>query len=162
MTDSDAGSGLSHDQDSAPLDSNPLQQDSKKQSGSGISLSIWPPSQRTRDAVINRLIETLSSPSVLSKRYGTISHDDAEVAARRIEEEAFDVANRAQSTTEDDGLEILQHYSKEISKRMLETVKALPKSDSAVNNGAPGTPNPDAAPTEASGAEVSSSVEADA
>ncbi|WCJ35504.1 WPP domain protein 1 [Euphorbia peplus] len=148
MTDSDSGSALTHDQDSLP-------QDRKPQTSSGISLSIWPPSQRTRDAVINRLIETLSSPSVLSKRYGAISHDEADVAARRIEEEAFDMATRASSTADDDGLEILQLYSKEISMRMLQTVKTT-KSEP---NGAPGQPNSDEV---VSGGDVSSSVEAEA
>ncbi|KAL9148577.1 hypothetical protein ABFS82_12G050300 [Erythranthe guttata] len=38
-----------------------------------VSFSIWPPTERTRDAVRNRLVETLSSPSILSKRYGTVS-----------------------------------------------------------------------------------------
>ncbi|KAL3812340.1 hypothetical protein ACJIZ3_013608 [Penstemon smallii] len=87
------------------------------------SFSIWPPSDRTRDAVRNRLIETLSSPSIISKRYGIVSPEEAVEAANLIEEEAFDAAGKAAST-EDDGLEILQVYSKEISKRMLDTVKS--------------------------------------
>lgn len=94
----------------------------KKGIGS-ISFSIWPPTQRTRDAVINRLIETLSSPSVLSKRYGVIPHDEASEAAKRIEEEAFSAAGSSASA-DDDGIEILQVYSKEISRRMLDTVKS--------------------------------------
>ncbi|XP_028772599.1 MFP1 attachment factor 1-like [Neltuma alba] len=89
----------------------------------GISFSIWPPTQRTRDAVVNRLIETLSTPSVLSKRYGTMLPDEASSVARQIEEEAFTAAGGSASA-EDDGIEILQVYSKEISKRMLDTVKA--------------------------------------
>ncbi|CAK9139468.1 unnamed protein product [Ilex paraguariensis] len=88
-----------------------------------ISFSIWPPSQRTRDAVINRLIETLSTQSVLSKRYGTLPNEEASEAAKRIEEEAFAAAG-ASASDEDDGIEVLQVYSKEISKRMLETVKS--------------------------------------
>ncbi|KAK7321660.1 hypothetical protein VNO77_32513 [Canavalia gladiata] len=98
-----------------------------------ISFSIWPPTQRTRDAVINRLIETLSSPSLLSKRYGTLPPDDASAAARQIEEEAFSVASSSSST--DDGIEILQVYSKEISKRMLDTVKARSPPAPATDNG---------------------------
>ncbi|KAK6160647.1 hypothetical protein DH2020_004028 [Rehmannia glutinosa] len=90
---------------------------------SNASFSIWPPTDRTRDAVRNRLIETLSTPSILSKRYGTISREEATDAAKRIEEEAFEAAGNATST-DDDGIEILQVYSKEISKRMLETMKA--------------------------------------
>nr|CAD1832382.1 unnamed protein product [Ananas comosus var. bracteatus] len=38
----------------------------------GFSLSIWPPTQRTRDAVIRRLVENLTSSTVLSKRYGVV------------------------------------------------------------------------------------------
>ncbi|XWS14760.1 hypothetical protein CRYUN_Cryun35bG0035800 [Craigia yunnanensis] len=88
-----------------------------------LTLRIWPPTQRTRDAVINRLVETLSSQSVLSKRYGTIPEEEASAAAKSIEEEAFSVAG-ASFSADDDGIEILQVYSKEISKRMLDTVKA--------------------------------------
>ncbi|KAK6130822.1 hypothetical protein DH2020_035434 [Rehmannia glutinosa] len=80
-----------------------------------VSFSIWPPSERTRDAVRNRLIETL--------RYGTVSREEAVEAAKVIEEEAFEVAGKA-ATTDDDGIEILQVYSKEISKLMLDKVKA--------------------------------------
>ncbi|KAK1392394.1 MFP1 attachment factor 1 [Heracleum sosnowskyi] len=88
-----------------------------------VSFSIWPPSQRTRDAVTKRLIETLSSPSVLSKRYGTVPEEEAGVIASKIEGEAFETASGS-AGPDDDGIEILQGYSKEISKRMLETVKA--------------------------------------
>ncbi|KAL6527358.1 RNA polymerase III-inhibiting protein maf1 [Orobanche gracilis] len=90
---------------------------------SNLSFSIWPPSGRTRDAVRNRLIETLSSPSILSKKYGIVPQEIAVEAAKVIEEEAFEVAGKA-VTPDDDGIEILQVYSKEISKRMLDKVKA--------------------------------------
>jgi len=85
--------------------------------------SIWPPTQRTRDAVKNRLIKTLSTPSVLTKRYGTMSADEASAAASQIEDEAFSVAD-ASSSTGNDNVAILEVYSKEISKLMIETVKA--------------------------------------
>ncbi|XP_059631090.1 MFP1 attachment factor 1-like [Cornus florida] len=109
------------------------------------SFSIWPPTQRTRDAVINRLIETLFAPSVLSKRYGTIPHDEASTAARRIEDEAFSTAS-ASATADDDGVEILQVYSKEISKRMLELVKSRSASGSAAD-GDTASQSSDVAPT---------------
>ncbi|XP_058070081.1 MFP1 attachment factor 1-like [Magnolia sinica] len=101
-----------------------------------VSLSIWPPTQRTRDAVTNRLIETLSSPSVLSKRYGSMPPEEASSAARVIEEEAFSAAASLSNNAaaEDDGIEILQIYSKEISKRMLEAVKARAPSASPAEN----------------------------
>ncbi|RWR81398.1 WPP domain-containing protein [Cinnamomum micranthum f. kanehirae] len=103
----------------------------EKKASMNASLSIWPPTQRTRDAVIKRMVETLSTPSTLSKRYGSIPLEDASAAARLIEEEAFSAASNSSTSTkpvadayEDDGIEILQIYSKEISKRMLEAVKA--------------------------------------
>lgn len=96
-----------------------------------MSFSIWPPAQRTRDAVVNRLIETLSTPSVLSNRYGTMPQAEASAAARLIEEEAFATAGGSDAA-DDDGIQILQVYSKEISKRMLDAVKTRNSSASAV------------------------------
>ncbi|KAI7753225.1 hypothetical protein M8C21_002406 [Ambrosia artemisiifolia] len=91
------------------------------------SFSIWPPTQRTRDAVITRLIQTLTSKSILSDRYGTIPTDQADVIARCIEQEAFNAATAsspAHHGHDDDGIDTLQLYSKEISKRMLDSVKS--------------------------------------
>lgn len=90
-----------------------------------LLFSIWPPTQKTRDAVIERLIETLSSPaSILSKRYGTIPRGNASDIAIRIEEEAFNAAGASANADGGDGVEILQVYSKEVSKRMLEGIKS--------------------------------------
>lgn len=94
-----------------------------------VSFSIWPPTERTRGAVTSRLVETLSTPSILSKRYGTMSEAEAVEAAKRIEAEAFDAAGGKAEGDGGDGIEVLQVYSKEISKRMLEAVKA--RSDGA-------------------------------
>ncbi|KAL0011159.1 hypothetical protein SO802_006267 [Lithocarpus litseifolius] len=58
----------------------------------------------------------------LSKRYGTLLSNKASSAARLIEEEAFSTA-AASASTEGDGIKILQVYSHEISRRMLDTVK---------------------------------------
>ncbi|XP_060969631.1 MFP1 attachment factor 1-like [Cannabis sativa] len=92
---------------------------------SQATFSIWPPSQRTRDAVVNRLIETLSTPSVLSNRYGTTPP----------EESSYTAASSA-SASEDDGIQILQVYSKEVSKRMLDVVKARAAASSSSADGA--------------------------
>ncbi|KAF7807262.1 MFP1 attachment factor 1-like [Senna tora] len=114
-----------------------------------ISFSIRPPTQRTRDAVVNRLIETLSTPSVLSKRYGTIPPDEASSVARIIDDEAFTTASGS-SSSDDDDIEILQViYSKEISKRMLDTVKARATSASSLNNVATQYSTPDVRPSPA-------------
>ncbi|XWS24160.1 hypothetical protein CRYUN_Cryun28dG0076800 [Craigia yunnanensis] len=82
-----------------------------------------PLTQRTRDVVIIHLVEKLSSQSVLSKRYETIPKEEASAAAKSIEDEAFSVA-MASFSEDKDGIEIFQLYSKEISKRMLDIVKA--------------------------------------
>ncbi|XP_050290639.1 MFP1 attachment factor 1-like [Quercus robur] len=105
---------------------------------------ISPPTQRTRDAVVVRLVETLSRQSILSKCYGTLPSDEASSAARLIETEAFSTA-AASASAEDDGIKILQVYSCEISRKMLDTVKTHASSAAAssiVNAGtAPQTPS---------------------
>ncbi|CAA6657435.1 unnamed protein product [Spirodela intermedia] len=95
-----------------------------------MAFQIWPPSQRTRDAVIKRLVETLSSTSILSKRYGT-----AFSAAASAAPPASAYADGIAAATEEGGIETLQLYSKEISKRMLDAVKARvpPSSASSVD-----------------------------
>ncbi|XP_024040042.1 MFP1 attachment factor 1 isoform X2 [Citrus clementina] len=135
------------------------QQESKKLNFSNLTFRIWPPAQRTRDAVIARLIETLTTPSVLSKRYGAMPTDEADFTARFIENDAFSVADAAASA-EDDGIEVLQVYSKEISKRMLEAVKSRSSAAaSGISSGVDDTTSPAqpaGGPNEES---VSSSVE---
>ncbi|CAN6482419.1 unnamed protein product [Victoria cruziana] len=97
------------------------------------SFNIWPPNQKTRDAVIRRLVETLSSPSVLSKRYGVMDAEEAASTAKVIEDKAFVAASDmppaevADTTTDDPvarGIETLQVYSKEISRLVLDAVKS--------------------------------------
>ncbi|KAM3710308.1 hypothetical protein ACJW31_01G019500 [Castanea mollissima] len=126
-----------------------------------LAFSIWPPTQRTRDAVVARLVETLSKQSILSKRYGTLPSDEASSAARLIEEQAFSAAAESASA-EDDGIEILQVYSREISRRMLDTVKTRASSaaaSSVVDAGtAPQTPSLEAASATAASEDSSPTV----
>ncbi|KAM3758146.1 hypothetical protein ACB098_01G020900 [Castanea mollissima] len=128
-----------------------------------LTFSIWPPTQRTRDAVAARLVETLSKQSILSKRYGTLPSDEASSAARLIEEQAFSAAAESASA-EDDGIEILQVYSREISRRMLDTVKtrassAAAAASSVVDAGtAPQTPSLEAASATAASEDSSPTV----
>ncbi|KAK4599290.1 hypothetical protein RGQ29_009378 [Quercus rubra] len=125
-----------------------------------LAFSIWPPTQRTRDAVVARLVETLSTQSILSKRYGTLPSDEASSAARLIEEEAFSAA-AASASAEDDGIEILQVYSREISRRMLDTVKNRASSAaSSVDDAgaAPQTPSLEAASATAASEDNSPAV----
>uniref|UniRef100_A0ACD5XDB3 Uncharacterized protein n=2 Tax=Avena sativa TaxID=4498 RepID=A0ACD5XDB3_AVESA len=91
-----------------------------------FSFSIWPPTQRTRDAVVRRLVDTLAGDTLLCKRYGAVPAADADPAAHAIEAEAFDaaaVAGGAAASVEE-GIEALQLYSKEVSRRLLDFVKA--------------------------------------
>ncbi|XP_037484337.1 MFP1 attachment factor 1-like [Triticum dicoccoides] len=113
------------------------------------SLSIWPPSQRTRDAVVRRVVQTLSAPSVLSQRYGAIPEPEAEGAAAAVEAEAFAAASESAAASPaslEDGIEVLQAYSKEVSRRLLELAKSR-----AAAAAAPETPaEPSAEVSEAS------------
>uniref|UniRef100_A0A0D9VR17 WPP domain-containing protein n=1 Tax=Leersia perrieri TaxID=77586 RepID=A0A0D9VR17_9ORYZ len=102
----------------------------------GFSFSIWPPTQRTRDAVVRRLVDTLGGDTILCKRYGAVPAADAEPAARGIEAEAFDAAavSGAAAASVEEGIKALQFYSKEVSRRLLDFVKsrsAAAKADAA-------------------------------
>jgi len=151
MSDSEVTTVTSSDSNSVP----PPQQNGDQTKPPSAGFSIWPPTQRTRDAVITRLIETLTTPSVLSKRYGTLPSDEAASAARQIEEDAFSVAGDSAVPDGGDGIEILQVYSKEISKKMLETVKARPSVDSSTvdKDAAVEAPTADAPPSAEDAAE---------
>ncbi|XP_004290935.1 PREDICTED: MFP1 attachment factor 1-like [Fragaria vesca subsp. vesca] len=110
----------------------------RKPTSAAVNYSIWPPTERTRNAVVDRLIETLTTPSPLSRRYGTLSADEAGPQARLIEQDAFAAAGGSAATEvgSETGMKILQIYSKEISKRMLDVVKAKNAAASAADNGA--------------------------
>ncbi|CAJ1973432.1 unnamed protein product [Sphenostylis stenocarpa] len=163
MSDTENATAPPSEHDSVPSTQLPAQDQhlaAAKLGPAGVSFTIWPPTQRTRDAVINRLMETLSSPSVLSKRYGTMPPDEASAAARQIEDEAFAVA-AGSSSSDNDGIEILQVYSKEISKRMLETVKSKGTAGSTVDNGVGQTPTSDVAPTPAEEGDPAAAAESE-
>jgi len=76
------------------------------------SLTIWPPSQRTRDAIVRRLVQTLAAPSVLSQRYGAVPEAEAKRAAAAVQAEAFAVASEsaagASPASVKEGIEVLQ------------------------------------------------------
>ncbi|XP_030942675.1 MFP1 attachment factor 1-like [Quercus lobata] len=86
----------------------------------------------------------LSKQSILSKCYSTLLSDEASFAARLIEMKAFSTT-AASASVEDDGIEIIQVYSHEISRKMLDTVKTRASSTvaaSVVDAGtAPQTPS---------------------
>ena len=122
------------------------------------SLSIWPPSQRTRDAVVRRVVQTLSAPSALTQRYGALPEPEAERAATAVEAEAFAAASESATASPaslEDGIEVLQAYSKEVRRRLLELAKAR-----AAAAAAPATPaEPSAESSEDSSAAATAPAE---
>ncbi|KAG6510451.1 hypothetical protein ZIOFF_028473 [Zingiber officinale] len=58
-----------------------------------LSLKIWPPTQRTHDAVIHRLVETLATQSVLSKLYDLLSEEEATRGEYTVEEDPAEAAS---------------------------------------------------------------------
>ena len=74
--------------------------------------------------------KTLSRQSILSKCYETLLSDEASSTACLIETEAFSTA-AASASAEDDSIEILQVYSREISRKMLDIVKTCASSAAA-------------------------------
>lgn len=118
----------------------------------GFSFSIWPPTQRTRDAVVRRLVDTLGGDTILCKRYGAVPAADAEPAARGIEAEAFDAAaasgEAAATASVEEGIKALQLYSKEVSRRLLDFVKSRSAAAKAAAAAAPPEGEAPAAPSE--------------
>jgi hypothetical protein len=64
--------------------------------------------------------------TILCKRYGVVPTADAEPATRAIEAEAFDTvaAVGGAAASVEEGIEALQSYSKEVSRRLLDFVKS--------------------------------------
>ncbi|KAL2326621.1 hypothetical protein Fmac_025679 [Flemingia macrophylla] len=92
------------------------------------TFNSWLSSQPTRDVVVNRPIGTLSATSILSKRYNTLSSNEASVVTCQIEDEVFSSATVMVTASTIDGIETLQLYSREISKHMLKTNTATSSS----------------------------------
>ena len=111
--------------------------------------------------MVVRLVETHSKQSILSKCYDTLPSDEASSAVCLIETEAFSTA-AASASTEDDGIEILQVYSREINRKMLNIVKTRASSaatSSVVDAGtAPQTPSLEAASATAASEDNSPTV----
>ncbi|KAM7279987.1 hypothetical protein ACFE04_007121 [Oxalis oulophora] len=89
-----------------------------------FSVKLWPPSQNTRLMLVERVRDNLSVKSIFTKKYGTLSRQDAEENAKIIEDMAFDSANKHYENEPDgDGSYAVQLYARECSKLLLETLK---------------------------------------
>ncbi|XP_076900004.1 RAN GTPase-activating protein 2-like [Bidens hawaiensis] len=92
------------------------------------SIKLWPPSQRTRQTLVERITKNLTTPSILSRKYGLLSKEEAEEDANRIEAAAFEVANQHfEKEPDGDGGSAVQLYAKESSTLMVEAVKRGPR-----------------------------------
>ncbi|KAK1420511.1 hypothetical protein QVD17_22170 [Tagetes erecta] len=92
------------------------------------SIKLWPPSQSTRQVLVERITKNLTTPSILSRKYGLLSKEEAEEDAKRIESAAFESANQHfEKEPDGDGGSAVQLYAKESSTLMVEAVKRGPR-----------------------------------
>lgn len=92
------------------------------------SIKLWPPSHGTRLVLVQRIVKNLTTPSILSRKYGLLGKEEAEEQAKQIESSAFDTANHYfENEPDGDGGSAVQLYAKESSKLMVEAVKKGPQ-----------------------------------
>lgn len=93
-----------------------------------FSMKLWPPSQSTRLMLVERMTKNLTVPSILSRKYGLLSREEAEEDAKQIEVVAFAAANQHfEKEPDGDGSSAVQLYAKESSRIMLEVIRRGPK-----------------------------------
>ncbi|KAL6188741.1 hypothetical protein ACLB2K_040132 [Fragaria x ananassa] len=89
-----------------------------------FSLKMWPPSQNTRRVLVERMTNNLSTKSILTEKYGTLSKEEAEENAKQIEDVAFVTADQKYEKEPDgDGSSAVHCYARECSKMLLEVLK---------------------------------------
>lgn len=89
-----------------------------------ITIKLWPPSQNTRQILVARMTNNLSTPTIFTRKYGSLSNDEASKHAKHIEEVAFASANeRYEQEANGDGSSVVQLYARECSKLILDVLK---------------------------------------
>lgn len=89
-----------------------------------VSIKLWPPSQNTRQMLVDRMTNNLSTPTIFTRQYGSFSNADASKHAKQIEELAFASANQHYEEEPDgDGSSAVQLYAKDCSKLILDVLK---------------------------------------
>ncbi|KAI3742742.1 hypothetical protein L1987_60436 [Smallanthus sonchifolius] len=92
------------------------------------SVKLWPPSHSTRLILVDRIVKNLTTPSILSRKYGLLSKEEAEEDSKQIESAAFVAATQQfEKEPESDGGSAVQVYAKESSKLMVEFIKTGPR-----------------------------------
>ncbi|XP_019180621.1 PREDICTED: RAN GTPase-activating protein 2-like isoform X2 [Ipomoea nil] len=95
-----------------------------------FSIKLWPPSENTRKILVDRMTNNLSTPTIFTRKYGSLSKDEAVEKAKQIEDAAFSVANNHYDKEPDgDGSSAVQLYAKECSKLIIEALKKVPKTE---------------------------------
>ncbi|PKA52884.1 RAN GTPase-activating protein 1 [Apostasia shenzhenica] len=93
-----------------------------------FSIKLWPPSESTRQMLVERMTKNLSTESIFSRKYGLLSKEEALENAKEIEGACFVIANdHFEKEPDGDGSSAVQLYAKETSKLMLEVLKRGPK-----------------------------------
>lgn len=92
-----------------------------------FSIKLWPPSQNTRQTLVDKMITNLTTRSIFTQKYATLNREEAEENAKRIEDVAFATANLHYEREPDgDGGSAVQLYAKECSKLLLDVLKREP------------------------------------
>ncbi|KAK8670763.1 hypothetical protein V6N13_037380 [Hibiscus sabdariffa] len=92
-----------------------------------FSIKLWPPSESTRQVLVHRLTNNLTSNSIFTQKYGALNKEEAQENAEKIEDIAFNTANEHYDREPDgDGGAAVQLYAKECSKLLLEVLKRVP------------------------------------
>ncbi|XP_061354404.1 RAN GTPase-activating protein 2-like [Gastrolobium bilobum] len=92
-----------------------------------FSIKLWPPSQNTRQMLVERMTNNLVTKSIFTQKYGTLDKAEAEENAKGIEDAAFATANlHYEKEPDGDGVSAVQLYAKECSKLLLEVLKRGP------------------------------------
>nr|CCG20337.1 Ran GTPase activating protein 2 [Solanum sparsipilum] len=95
-----------------------------------FSIKLWPPSENTRKMLVERMTNNLSSPTIFTRKYRSLSKEEAAKNAQEIEDAAFTIANQHYEKEPDgDGSSAVQLYARECSKLILEILKKIPKSE---------------------------------
>lgn len=108
-----------------------------------FSIKLWPPSESTREIIIERMTKNLSTESICSRKYGLLSKEEAFENAKQIEAACFALANdHFEKEPDGVGSSTVQLYAKETSKLMLDVIKRGPKHKevaevSAINTSSP-------------------------
>ncbi|KAL0393139.1 UNVERIFIED_CONTAM: RAN GTPase-activating protein 2 [Sesamum radiatum] len=93
-----------------------------------VTIKLWPPSQNTRQMLVKRMKNNLSTPTIFTTKYGSLSDVEALKHAKKIEESAFTSANQHYEQEPDgDGSSVVQMYASECSKLILDVLKNGPR-----------------------------------